>query len=110
MSIDIFLKEGNNYDENSKFSMEIKDMDIFLITKWQDEKINRETFAKESLNIVGLLNFEGIYLSDYFFSCSDVKNGDFVVDIGKDSGRSEIKISLEELLKGEDINYFKHQN
>ncbi|KZL91570.1 hypothetical protein [Clostridium magnum] len=110
VSIDVFLKEGSNYGENSKFSMEIKDIDIFLMTKWQDEKINREIFAKECVDIVRLLNSEGMYLSDYFFSCNDVKNGDYVVDIGKDSGRSEVEISLEELLKGEEISYFKHQN
>lgn len=106
-SIQIFLKEGSKYNENSEFSKDMKDLDIFLTVKWKDEKISKEIFAKECVEVVNLLKDEEFNLNDYFFSCSDVKNGDFVVDIGK-NGMSNVKVSSEELLKGSDISYFKH--
>jgi Protein of unknown function (DUF3139). len=104
-SIQIFLKEGSKYNENSEYSKDMKDLDILLTVKWEDEKINKESFAKECVEVVSLLNAEGFNLNDYFFSCNDVKNGDFVVDIGK-KGLSNVKVSPEELLKRSDIRYF----
>jgi hypothetical protein len=108
ISTEIFLKEGSNYNENSDFSKEMKDLDIFLTIKWEEEKISKEIFAKECVDVVNLLKAEGFKLNNYFFSCNDVKNGDFVVSIGKGKDRDKVEANLEELLKGSDISYFKH--